>query len=76
MSFLQANDPAFIKARFDRIGVAYQPEAMGITWDEVRAGLKFLPEYWNKAGNLWYTAAVHLPITDQYLDKVQAWLAG
>ena len=76
MSFLQANDPEFIKARFDRIGVAYQPEAMGITWDEVRAGLKFMPEYWNKAGNLWYTAAVHLPITDQYLDKVQAWLAG
>jgi glycerol dehydrogenase-like iron-containing ADH family enzyme len=76
MSFLQGNDPEFIKSRFDRIGVAYQPEAMGITWDDVRAGLRFMPEYWHKAGNLWYTAAVHLPITDSYLDKVQAWLAG
>jgi glycerol-1-phosphate dehydrogenase [NAD(P)+] len=76
MSYLQGNDPEFIKSRLDAIGVAYQPEAMGITWADVRAALKFMPEYWQKAGNLWYTAAVHLPITDEYLDGVQAWLAG
>lgn len=76
MSFLQGNDPGFIKASLDQIGVAYQPEDMGITWADVRAGLKFMPEYWHKAGNLWYTAAVHLPVTDQYLDDVQAWLTA
>lgn len=74
MSYLQGNDPEFIKSRLDAIGVAYQPEDMGITWTDVRAGLKFMPEYWHKAGNLWYTAAIHLPITDKYLDNVQAWL--
>jgi hypothetical protein len=59
MSYLQDNNPDFIKTQLDRIGVAYQPEDMGITWADVRAGLKFMPEYWQKAGNLWYTAAVH-----------------
>lgn len=76
MSYLQGNDPDFIKAQLDRIGVAYQPGDMGITWADVRAGLKFMPEYWHKAGNLWYTAAVHLPVTDNYLDDVQAWLTA
>jgi hypothetical protein len=76
MSFLQGNDPEFIKSRFDAIGVAYQPEAMGLGWSDVRSALTFMPEYWQKAGNLWYTAAVHLPITRTYLDEVQTWLAG
>jgi glycerol dehydrogenase-like iron-containing ADH family enzyme len=76
MSYLQDNNPDFIKTQLDRIGVAYQPEDMGITWADVRAGLRFMPEYWQKAGNLWYTAAVHLPVTDEYLDDVQAWLTA
>ena len=76
MSFLQGNDPEFIKSRLDAIGVAYQPEAMGIGWSDVRSALTFMPEYWHLAGNLWYTAAVHLPITGTYLDEVQTWLTA
>ncbi|RJL23178.1 iron-containing alcohol dehydrogenase [Bailinhaonella thermotolerans] len=76
MSFLQGNDPDFIKGALDRIGVAYQPQDMGLTWEEVRAGLRHMPEYHKMAGNLWYTAATHLPITEAYLDEVQAWIGG
>lgn len=76
MSFLQDNDPDFMKAKLDQMGVAYRPEDMGLTWDQVRDGLTYMPEYWEKAGNLWYTAAVHVPITDTYLDQVQKWLTS
>lgn len=76
MSYLQGNDPEFIKGKLDEMGVAYQPKDMGLTWDEVRAGLTHMPEYWNTAGNLWYTAATHLPITEGYLDEVQKWVSS
>jgi len=76
MSYLQGNDPDFIKARLDAMGVAYQPEDMNITWDDVRAGLRHMPDYWKRAGNLWYTVAVDQPITARYLDEVQAWITG
>jgi glycerol-1-phosphate dehydrogenase [NAD(P)+] len=74
MSYLQGNDPEFIRGKLDAMGVAYRPADMGITWDDVRAGLINMPKYWETAGNLWYTAAVHLPITQAYLDDVQAWI--
>lgn len=76
MSYLQGNDPDFIKGKLDAMGVAYQPEDMGITWEDVRKGLRYMPTYWEQAGNLWYTIAVHKPITDAYLDEVQAWVSG
>jgi len=74
MSYLQDNDPDFIKGKLDAMGVAYRPSDMGITWEQVRDGLKNMPAYWETAGNLWYTASVHVPITDEYLDAVQAWV--
>jgi glycerol-1-phosphate dehydrogenase [NAD(P)+] len=74
MSALQDNDPQFIKGKLDAMGVAYRPSDMNITWDQVRAGLKNMPEYWKTAGNLWYTAAVHVPITDEFLDHMQSWI--
>jgi len=76
MSFLQDNDPEFIKSRFDSIGVAYQPEAMGITWDDVRQGSGFMPEVLAQGGQ----PLVHRrgpPSHHRLLPgKVQAWLAA
>jgi glycerol dehydrogenase-like iron-containing ADH family enzyme len=76
MSYLQKNDPEFIRGKLDEIGVAYQPEEMGITWDQVREGLKRMRDYSQHSGNLWYTIATETEITDDYLDKVQAWISN
>ena len=76
MSHLQGNDPDFIKGKLDAMGVAYQPEDMSITWDDVRAGLRHMREYWKEAGNLWYTIATETEVTDEWLDEVQGWLTG
>jgi hypothetical protein len=72
---LQNHDPEFIKGKLDEIGVAYQPEDMGITWEQVRDGLKHMRDYWQQSGNLWYTIATETEITDEYLDEVQAWIS-
>lgn len=74
MSHLQGNDPEFIKGKLDAMGVAYQPGDMDITWDDVRAGLRHMRDYWRESGNLWYTVATDTEITDAWLDEVQAWL--
>jgi glycerol dehydrogenase-like iron-containing ADH family enzyme len=76
MSYLQNHDPEFIKGKLDEIGVAYQPEDMGITWEQVRDGLKHMRDYSQQSGNLWYTIATETEITDKYLDEVQAWISG
>lgn len=76
MSYLQGNDPQFIKDKMDSMGVAYQPEDMDITWDDVREGLKHMRDYWKQSGNLWYTIATESEITDEYLDGVQKWLTN
>jgi glycerol-1-phosphate dehydrogenase [NAD(P)+] len=75
MSYLQDNDPASIKDKLEEMGVAYQPEDMSITWDDVRAGLRHMKDYWQQSGNLWYTIATETEITDGYLDEVQTWIS-
>jgi glycerol-1-phosphate dehydrogenase [NAD(P)+] len=76
MSHLQGNNPDFIKGKLDEMGVAYQPEDMSITWDDVRAGLRHMSDYWQESGNLWYTIATDTPISESYLDEVQTWVSG
>jgi glycerol dehydrogenase-like iron-containing ADH family enzyme len=44
MSALQDNTPEEIRNVIDTIGIAYRPGDMGITWDDVAAALKRLPQ--------------------------------
>lgn len=76
MSYLQDNDPQFIKGKLDEMGVAYQPEDMGITWEDVNNGLKNMQKYWKDSGNLWYTIATESQITDRYLKNVREWVTS
>jgi glycerol dehydrogenase-like iron-containing ADH family enzyme len=75
MSRLQDNDPEFIKGKLDEMGVAYQPEDMSITWEDVHAGLRHMRDYWKEAGNLWYTVATETEITDRFLQDAQSWIS-
>lgn len=73
MSVLQSHDPAWIKGALDSCAVPYLPEEMGVTWADVEEALRFMPKYVEKAG-LWYTAAVHYDISDQYLRDAKDWV--
>ena len=75
MSVLQKHEPAWIKGALDLCHVPYLPEEMGVTWAEVEEALRYMPEYAEKAG-LWYSAAVHYKITDQYLREAKDWVYG
>lgn len=75
MSALQDNRPEWIKEVIDRIGVAYRPEQMGITWDQVAEALRILPDVVERAG-LWYTVASERPATDAYIARMREWLAA
>lgn len=74
MSYLQNNDPNFIKGKLDEMGVAYQPEDMGITWTDVRNGLLHMRDYSKESKNLWYTLATESEITEKQLNEVEAWI--
>jgi glycerol-1-phosphate dehydrogenase [NAD(P)+] len=74
MSYLQGNNPDFIKLKLDEMGVAYKPEDMDITWAEVDEGLKHMRDYWKQSGNLWYTIATETKISDEYLADVKRWI--
>ena len=75
MSLLQDNDPQWMKDALDRCGVPYRPEEMGVTWEDCVAALKGMPAYVEQAG-LWYTAAVHCEISDEYLERAHALVYG
>jgi glycerol dehydrogenase-like iron-containing ADH family enzyme len=69
MSLLQeGNDAEWAKDALDRCGVPYLPEDMGVTWEECIEALRYMPTYAEQAG-LWYTAATHYEITDEYLAR-------
>ena len=74
MSALQDNRPDEIRAIADRIGVAYQPEQMGVTWDDVAEALRTLKTFSEGAG-LWYTVASERPITEEWIEEMRTWLA-
>jgi glycerol-1-phosphate dehydrogenase [NAD(P)+] len=73
MSALQDNRADWMKSIMDACGVPYRPADMGVTWDEVAQALRAMPSYAEEAG-LWYTAAVHIPVTDEYIERMKDWL--
>ncbi|HLA17165.1 MAG TPA: iron-containing alcohol dehydrogenase [Candidatus Limnocylindrales bacterium] len=75
MSALQDNRADWIKEVIERIGVPYRPEQMGVTWDQVAEALRILPDFVERAG-LWYTVASERPITEAYIEQMQAWLSA
>ncbi|MBI3748740.1 MAG: iron-containing alcohol dehydrogenase [Chloroflexi bacterium] len=73
MSHLQDNQPDAIREIADRIGVAYLPEDMGVTWDDVEEALRTLKAFAERAG-LWYSVANERPITESWIAGVGDWL--
>lgn len=71
ISLLQEdNDAESIKRALDACGVPYRPEEMGVTWEECVSALKYMAHYAEEA-SLWYTAARHYEITDDYLEAAR-----
>jgi glycerol dehydrogenase-like iron-containing ADH family enzyme len=75
MSALQDNRADWIKEVIERIGVAYRPEQMGVTWDQVAEALRIMPDVVQRAG-LWYTVASERPITEAYIERMRSWLSA
>jgi len=73
ISWLQGNRPEWIRDVIDRIGVAYRPAQMGITWDQVADALRILPEQVERAG-LWYTIASEHRVTEDEIARLRDWL--
>lgn len=69
-SLMSGNDPDGILELIHKAGVEIRPEAMGITWDDVFAALKYESEYVRKAG-LWYTVAHDFKVDDAFCQKVK-----
>jgi glycerol dehydrogenase-like iron-containing ADH family enzyme len=59
-------DAEWAKTALDRCGVPYRPEEMGVTWEDCVHALRSMASY-AKNAELWFTSAVHYPITDEYL---------
>ena len=75
ISLLQDNRPEWIKEVIERIGVAYRPAQMGITWDQDAEALRILPEQAERAG-LWYTIASERRVTEADIARMRSWLGG
>lgn len=72
---MQNNQPDWILDLIHKAGVDIRPEAMGITWEDVFAALKYEKEYVKIAG-LWYTVVNDFKVDDPFCymirDKVIA----
>jgi glycerol dehydrogenase-like iron-containing ADH family enzyme len=69
-SLLQDNEPDRMLAALHRAGVDIRPEAMGVTWDDVRAALLTLPAFVAEAG-LWFTIANVRAPDDELVDDLR-----
>lgn len=74
MSAWQGNDPERMREILDRVGLPYLPETMGVTWTEVAAALRRLPQV-VQDGDLWATAA-SVPVTEPFIEQARRWLAA
>ena len=70
-SILQDNDPDGMLDALHRAGVDIRPEAMGVTWDDVRGALLTLPAFVVEAG-LWFTIASVRPPDDALVDELHS----
>lgn len=71
MSALQGNRPDYAREIVERAGVRHRPEELGITWEEIEAALRRLPEFVRSEG-LWYSIANDLVVGDRELATVRA----
>lgn len=69
-ALMQDNDPDGMLSLIHRAGVDIRPEAMGITWEEVYAALKYEKEYVEKV-DLWYTVANDFIVDDAFCQTVR-----
>lgn len=69
-ALLQDNEPDAMLAALVRAGVDIRPEAMGVTWDDVAAALRTLPESSREAG-LWFTTADVRPFDEALIDEIR-----
>ena len=67
---MQGNKPDWILDVIYRSGVDVRPETMDITWDEVRAALKYMSEHIKRSG-LWHTIGTDFVVTDEFCDMIQ-----
>ncbi len=73
MSAMQDNEPEMIREVLDRIGIPYRPADMGITWDDVAAALKAMPQT-IKDGKLWYTIASDHLASAEFTAAAREWI--
>ncbi|MGI9507094.1 MAG: iron-containing alcohol dehydrogenase [Geminicoccaceae bacterium] len=52
------------------IGLDIRPEAMGLTWDQLKEGLRTMRPYVNEVG-LWHSIAHDAPITDGFISDLK-----
>jgi glycerol-1-phosphate dehydrogenase [NAD(P)+] len=72
-SAMQNNDPDGIRDVLDRTGIPYTPDAIGISWKQVREALTRLPEVIERS-NLWYTIASARQVTPALLRALREWI--
>jgi glycerol-1-phosphate dehydrogenase [NAD(P)+] len=73
VSALQENDPDRMRDALDAIELPYQPQDMGVSWDEVGAALVGMPDAVERGG-LWYTVASHRAVDAAFIERAQRWL--
>lgn len=69
-SLMQDNDAEGMLKLIHKAGVDIRPEAMGITWDDVFAALKYEKEFLEMDGK-WFTIANDFVVTDAFCQKVK-----
>lgn len=69
-ALLHEDRPAEMLEAMHRVGVDIRPEAMKLSWDEVRDSLKKLSGYVRQAG-LWYGIAHDAKIDDKFVDRLR-----
>ncbi len=67
---MQDNKADEMLALIHRAGVDIRPEAMGLTWDEVFAALKYEREYVVESGR-WYTVANDFVVDDAFCEMIR-----
>ena len=71
LSAIQGNRPELAREIVQLAGVRHRPEELGITWDEIEAALRALPEFVARE-NHWYSIANDLVVTDEVLATARA----
>jgi glycerol dehydrogenase-like iron-containing ADH family enzyme len=74
MSALQGNRPELAREIVQRAGVRHTPEELGITWAEIEAALRELPDFVRRE-KLWYSVANDLVVGQRELGLAREAIA-